>query len=189
VDGTGGVLHKGFATPADLICDFLNRASPYDPKDYVRCAVEVSNGAWLPMHFYGEKAGLDRQGLADFIQTTKAPKNRRHTYADRALGKNSRIKRRVEPHLNFWTKSIAGKSRNQRHRKQPPMSHVRLQDWQTSRNSPRPSSCQCPLVAGKSLKHRSTVGLGLSGRQLHGWMSCIVQTTETNSPHGNRTGC
>lgn len=89
MDGVGSVLHKGFATPADLVRDFLNGASPYDPKDYVRCAVEVSNGAWLPMHFYGEKAGLDRQGLADFIHKTKAPSKRRQTYADRALGKNS----------------------------------------------------------------------------------------------------
>ena len=103
VDGAGGILRKGFATPADLIRDFLSGASPYDPRDYVRCAVEVSNGAWLPMHFYGEKAGLDRQGLADFIHTTKAPDKRRQTYADRALGKDSPYQKAGGAALDFLT--------------------------------------------------------------------------------------
>lgn len=89
VDGAGSVLHKGFAILTDLIRDFLDGTSPYDPKDYVRCAVEVSNGAWIPMHFYGEKAGLNRKGDADFIHMTKAREKRKQTYADRALGKIS----------------------------------------------------------------------------------------------------
>jgi hypothetical protein len=83
-----GALRKGFATPADLVGDFLSGTSPYDPKDYIRCAVEVGNGAWLPMHFYASKAGLDRNGLADFIKTTKAPAKRKEAYVDRALGKS-----------------------------------------------------------------------------------------------------
>ncbi|MEC8195667.1 MAG: ATP-binding protein, partial [Pseudomonadota bacterium] len=109
VDGVGGVVHKGFATPADLIRDFLNGASPYDPKDYVRCAVEVSNGAWLPMHFYGEKAELNRKGLADFIRTTKAPDKRKETYVDRALGKNSPYKKAAGAALEFVAEIQCGK--------------------------------------------------------------------------------
>lgn len=109
VDGAGGVLHKGFATPTDLIRDFLNGTSPYDPKDYVRCAVEVSNGAWLPMHFYGEKAGLDRKGLAAFILTTKAPDKRRQTYADRALGKISPYQQAGGSALEYLAEINSGK--------------------------------------------------------------------------------
>ncbi len=108
VDGSGGVLHKGFVTPTDLIRDFLDGASPYDPKDYVRCAVEVSNGAWLPMHFYGEKAGLDRKGLADFIYTTKAPGKRKQTYADRALGKISPYEKANGSALEFLAEINSG---------------------------------------------------------------------------------
>ncbi|MDA5193292.1 AlbA family DNA-binding domain-containing protein [Govanella unica] len=84
----GSLVRKGFATPTDLINDFLEGSSPYDPKDYIRCAVEVGNGAWLPMHFYGAKAGLDSNGLAEFIKTTKATEKRMITYVERALGKN-----------------------------------------------------------------------------------------------------
>ncbi|MFL7905802.1 helix-turn-helix domain-containing protein [Azospirillum argentinense] len=89
IDASGSIIRKGFATPADLIRDFLEENSPYDPKEYIRCAVEVSNGAWLPMHYYAEKAELDRKALAAFIMGTNAPPKRRQLFADRASGKCS----------------------------------------------------------------------------------------------------
>jgi hypothetical protein len=109
VDGVSGILHKGFATPADLINDFLDGVSPYDPKDYVRCAVEVSNGAWLPMHFYAAKAGLDREGLADLIATTKAPPKRKETYSNRALGKSSPHQKAGGSALPYLDEIMSGK--------------------------------------------------------------------------------
>lgn len=89
VDETGSIVRKGFVTPSDLVEEFLNLRSPYDPKDFIRCAIEGGNGAWLPMHYYARKAGLDRTGLADFIMGTAAPEKRREMYRDRALGKTS----------------------------------------------------------------------------------------------------
>ena len=66
--------------------DFLEGKSPYDPKDYIRCVVEVRNGAWLPMHFYASRAGMDRKSLAGFISTTSATDHRKSTYIERAIG-------------------------------------------------------------------------------------------------------
>jgi hypothetical protein len=80
------VLHKSFATPRDLVRDFLEAKSPHDPKDYIRCVVEVGNGAWLPMHFYASQAGMDRKSLAVFINTTSATSYRKSTYIKRAIG-------------------------------------------------------------------------------------------------------
>lgn len=67
VDSYGAVVHQAYVTPSDLIEVFLNLSSPFDPKDYIRCAVEGGNGAWLPMHYYAKEAKLDKQELADFI--------------------------------------------------------------------------------------------------------------------------
>lgn len=58
INATNDNLQKGFVTPADLLKQFLHLKSPYDPKEYIRCAVEGGNGAWLPMHYYARKAGL-----------------------------------------------------------------------------------------------------------------------------------
>lgn len=89
VDGTGAVVHKAFVTPADLLEEFLHLKSPHDPKEYIRCAVEGGNGAWLPMHYYARKAGFSTDELAKFIMETKAPIKRRRTYRERAVGETS----------------------------------------------------------------------------------------------------
>ncbi len=89
INAATAVLYKGFATTADLSADFLEERSPYDPKDYIRCAVEVGNGAWLPMHFYAQKASLNRKGFANFIKSTKVTAKRKETYVARALGTSS----------------------------------------------------------------------------------------------------
>lgn len=87
IDGASGVVRKAFVTPSDLLEEFLHLKSPYDPKEYIRCAVEGGNGSWLPMHYYARKANLSTDELAKFIMATKASKKRRQTYRDRAIGK------------------------------------------------------------------------------------------------------
>lgn len=89
IDGSAGAVRKAFLTPADLLEEFLHLKSPYDPKEYIRCAVEGGNGSWLPMHYYARKAELSTDELAQFIMATKAPNIRRQTYRDRAIGKIS----------------------------------------------------------------------------------------------------
>lgn len=89
VDARGAIIRKGFVTPADLIQEFLDMSAPYDPKEYIKCAIEGGNGAWLPIYYYARKAGLSDIELADFIMNTAAPLKRREMYRDRALGKIS----------------------------------------------------------------------------------------------------
>lgn len=91
-DVAGGMVRKSFVTPADLLEEFLHLNSPFDPKEYIRCAVEGGNGSWLPMHYYARKAGLSTEELAKFIMATKAPQQRRETYRDRAMGSISAYK-------------------------------------------------------------------------------------------------
>jgi hypothetical protein len=93
IDGAGGMVRKAFVTPADLLEEFLQLKSPYDPKEYIRCAIEGGNGSWLPMHYYARKAGLSTGELARFIMETKASPQRRQTYHDRAIGKINAFKK------------------------------------------------------------------------------------------------
>ena len=86
VGADGTIIQKAFVTPTDLIADFLELRSPYDPTEYIRCAIEGGNGAWLPMHYYARQAKFDRDELADFIMKTSAPQKRKKAYADRATG-------------------------------------------------------------------------------------------------------
>ncbi len=92
VDGAGAEVRKAFVTPNDLIDEFLELSSPFDPKDYIRCAVEGGNGAWLPMHYYAGKAGMSQPELSEFIMETAAPIKRREMYRDRAVGITSAFK-------------------------------------------------------------------------------------------------
>lgn len=89
VSADSTINEKGFVTPADLVRDFLEQKAPYAPKEYVRCAVEGGNGAWLPMHFFASKAGMSRKQLSDFISATEASAKRKEVYCDRASGKKS----------------------------------------------------------------------------------------------------
>jgi hypothetical protein len=97
VDGEGQVIRRGFVTPVDLIRDFLSADSPYDPKEYIRCAVEAGNGGWFPLHYYARKSELSLSELVSLIQGTKAPAKRKRLYVDR-----------VENHESAFTKAGGG---------------------------------------------------------------------------------
>ncbi len=89
LSGTSSVARRAFVTPANLMEDFLNQSTVYDPQEYIRCAVEGANGAWVPMHYYAKEAGLSKSELAKFIMGTKGSLKRRKDYAARATGKTS----------------------------------------------------------------------------------------------------
>ncbi|EJL57989.1 putative transcriptional regulator with HTH domain-containing protein [Rhizobium sp. CF122] len=89
VDGEGQVIRRGFVTPVDLIRDFLSADSPYDPKDYIRCAVEAGNGGWFPLHYYAHKSNLNLEALTSLIEGTKAPLKRKQLYVDRVRNHDS----------------------------------------------------------------------------------------------------
>lgn len=92
VDKAGAEIRKGFVTQSDLLEDFLSAKSPYDPKEYIRCAIEGGNAVWLPIHFYASKAGLDCKGLSEFIKSTQGLDGRKKSFVQRALENNSAFK-------------------------------------------------------------------------------------------------
>ena len=92
VSRDGEVIRRSFATPSDLLRDFLALKTPYDPREYIRCAVEGGNGAWLPIHFYAEKAGMTAADLVEFIDRVNAPTKRKYVYSDRASGTTTAYK-------------------------------------------------------------------------------------------------
>lgn len=89
VGDDGQTIRRGFVTPADLQNDFLEQQAPYEPKEYVRCAVEGGNGGWLPLHYFARRSGLDRDGLVEYIMATAAPQAWKNLYAARASGARS----------------------------------------------------------------------------------------------------
>lgn len=89
VDAIGHPIRRGFVTANDLVDDFLAQQTPYDPKEYIRCAVEGGNGAWVPMHYFASRAKLGSEGLKAYIMATNAPQTWRALYARRAEGKVS----------------------------------------------------------------------------------------------------
>lgn len=89
VESDGQIIRRGFVTSADLLNDFLEQQTPYEPKEYIRCAVEGGNGAWLPLHYFAGRCGLNRDGLVAYISAIGAPQVRKDLYAARAFGKQS----------------------------------------------------------------------------------------------------
>ncbi|MBJ7576953.1 ATP-binding protein [Devosia sp. MC532] len=89
VDSEGQIIRRGFVTPTDLLNDFLEQQTPYEPKEYIRCAVEGGNGGWLPLHYFANRCGLNRDGLVAYIKVTAAPQARKDLYAARASGVQS----------------------------------------------------------------------------------------------------
>jgi hypothetical protein len=83
------IVQKSFVTVADLIKDFLNEEKIHDACEYIRCAVELSNGAWVPLHYFARIAGLNRPDLVDFINSTDATASRKALFARRALMENT----------------------------------------------------------------------------------------------------
>lgn len=83
------IYKKGVVTRSDLIRDFLQQQVPFDPKEYIRFAVEASNGQWVPFRYFALKAGMSSADLIEFIKNTSAPMRRRNMFIERVKNSNS----------------------------------------------------------------------------------------------------
>lgn len=108
VDSEGQIIRRGFVTPTDLQNDFLEQQAPYEPKEYIRCAVEAGNGGWLPLHYFAALCGLNRDGLVAYIKATAAPQARKDLYAARASGVQSAYSLAVGQSVDIVTSLEAG---------------------------------------------------------------------------------
>jgi hypothetical protein len=83
VGATQITMKKGVVTRNDLISDFLSQSLPIDPAEYIRFALEGSNGEWLPIRFFATNAKMTKADLIKFIRATKGTKRRKQIYVDR----------------------------------------------------------------------------------------------------------
>lgn len=77
----------GLLTRTSLLDAFLCQTVPPDPKLYIRFAVEVGQGEWLPLHYFARLAGFSRGELIQYIDGTQGTPARKKTYIARVLPK------------------------------------------------------------------------------------------------------
>ncbi|WP_323032730.1 ATP-binding protein [Paracoccus sp. (in: a-proteobacteria)] len=101
--GAGTVtVQKTFVTVNSIIDDFLEQQTPFEPRDYIRCAVEAGNGAWLPMHYFARGAGLNSKQVESLIMSCSAPSSRREVNRDSFLVSNQHLaEHRVRQELSL----------------------------------------------------------------------------------------
>lgn len=92
VDATT-VMKKGFATKEDLIRDFISQDAPCDPREYIRCAVEGTQGEWVPIHYYAKEAHLSASQLVMLIEAASASSGRKSIFSERARGTKTAYKK------------------------------------------------------------------------------------------------
>ncbi len=81
-DGTPAIK-KGIVTRADMLADFIDGTSRAEPVDYLRFAVEVSNGEWLPIRHFARIAGMDDDALLTFIDESSGRPTNKSRYRTR----------------------------------------------------------------------------------------------------------
>lgn len=81
---------RGVITRSDLLRAFLDHAAPDDPTEYIRFALEASQGEWLPLLFFARAAGMSRGHLVAFINSTSATAERKRLYIERTVGDAAR---------------------------------------------------------------------------------------------------
>ncbi len=79
-------VKREIVTGADLIRDFLDQSVPYDPEEYIRCAVEASQMSWLPIHYFARKAGLSNEQFAALIFGHSGSATRKKLFCDKISG-------------------------------------------------------------------------------------------------------
>lgn len=76
-------IKKGIVTRADMLSDFIDDNSRADPIDYLRFAVEISAGEWLPIRHFARLAGMNDVQLIAFINASAGRPGIRKTFSDR----------------------------------------------------------------------------------------------------------
>ena len=102
------VYQRGAVTQEDILRDFLNQTTPYDPKEYIRAAVEGARGNWIPVNYFAAKAGLGRKALATLINGTSASAARKKVFLDRVAGKVTAFQKPIGKPLKLLSEIESG---------------------------------------------------------------------------------
>jgi hypothetical protein len=82
-------VKKGIVNRSEMLSDFLDDTSRADPVDYLRFAIEMSNGEWLPIRHFARLAGLNDEHLAAFIDGTNGNAANKKRFKDRIGNANA----------------------------------------------------------------------------------------------------
>ena len=72
----------GMLTRSHILEAFLDQTKPNDPTDYIRFALEVGQNERLPLHYFARLAGMSREDLVAFINSTSATPTKKKRYID-----------------------------------------------------------------------------------------------------------
>lgn len=76
-------IKKGIVNRAEMLSDFLDDTSRADPIDYLRFAIEMSNGEWLPVRHFARLAGMDDAQLNAFIDESSGRTTNKAKFKER----------------------------------------------------------------------------------------------------------
>lgn len=75
-------MQLGMLTRNHILEAFLDQTKPNDPTDYIRFALEVGQNERLPLHYFARLAGMSREDLVAFINSTSATPTKKKRYID-----------------------------------------------------------------------------------------------------------
>lgn len=108
----GTILTKtefGLLTREGVRNAFLDQATPANPEEYIRFAVEVGSGKeWFPMHYFAHLAGMQKDELIAFISNTAGSDDRKMLCINRAKT-NAAFKIAVGKPKSILDELVAGK--------------------------------------------------------------------------------
>lgn len=99
-------IKKGIVNREEMLADFFDGQSMADPTDYLRFAIEMSNGDWLPIRHFARLAGFDNNRLLAFIDQTSGPLANKNKFKSRVAKPNAAFNKAVGRSA-VWLKKLA----------------------------------------------------------------------------------
>jgi hypothetical protein len=101
-------IKKGIVNRGEMLSDFIDDTSRADPIDYLRFAIEMSNGEWLPVRHFARLAGMDDAQLIAFIDESGGHHANKKTFKDRVTDADSAFQQAAGSPATWLAKIIAG---------------------------------------------------------------------------------
>lgn len=101
-------IKKGIVSRGEMLADFLDDTSRADPVDYLRFAIEISNGEWLPVRHFARLAGMDDARLMAFIDESGGRPVNKRIFKDRLTDADAAFQQAAGVPGAWLAKIIAG---------------------------------------------------------------------------------
>lgn len=101
-------IKKGIVNRGEMLADFIDDTSRADPVDYLRFAIEMSNGEWLPVRHFARLAGMDDARLMAFIDESGGRQANKKTFRNRVTDADAAFQQAAGVPAAWLAKLIAG---------------------------------------------------------------------------------